>query len=156
MAVTSPVGGYLADRWGAQPMTLIGTLLIAAGLALAAPLPGSWHPLDLGWRLTLVGIGVGLFAGPNMAIALQQAPRHLLATAGATTSLARSLAFALGPAIATIPWALKAYSTTGMREAVVLSAGLAAVGAAAKGASVVQQRRAARARTETEPERRVA
>ena len=156
MAITSPVGGYLADRWGAQRLTVIGTLLIAAGLALAAPLPGNWHPLDLGWRLSLVGIGVGLFAGPNMAVALQQAPRHLLATAGATTSLARSLAFALGPAIATIPWAAKAYSTTGMREAVVLSAGLAAVGAAAKGASVVRHRQAARAPIESETERRVA
>src|SRR5262249_44282128 len=95
MSVTSQVGGYIAARWGARQMTAVGTAVIAMGLGLIAPLSGSWHPVDLGWRLAVVGIGLGLFAGPNMAAAMQQAPRHLLATAGATTSLARSLAFAL-------------------------------------------------------------
>jgi MFS family permease len=142
MAATSTLGGYLADRWGARQMTVVGTLVIATGLALAAPLAGSWRPVDLGWRLAVIGVGLGLFAGPNMAVAMQQAPRHLLATAGATTSLARSLAFALGPAVATIPWALSAYSQSGMRQAAALCAGVAALSALVKGVSAVRGRRA--------------
>lgn len=103
MATASPLGGYLADRWNARGMTVVGTLVITTGLALASPLSGSWQPVDLSWRLAVTGVGIGLFAGPNMAVAMQQAPSHLLGTAGAATSLARSLAFALGPAVATVP-----------------------------------------------------
>lgn len=142
MAATSTLGGYLADRWGARRMTVVGTLVIAMGLALAAPLAASWRPMDLGWRLAVIGVGLGLFAGPNMAVAMQQAPRHLLATAGATTSLARSLAFALGPAVATIPWALSAYSQSGMQRAAALCAGVAALSAVVKGVGAIRGRRA--------------
>jgi MFS family permease len=156
MAATSPLGGYLADRWGARRMTVLGTLVIAGGLALVAPLAGSWQPFDLGWRLAVVGVGLGLFAGPNMAAAMEQAPRHLLATAGATTSLARSLAFALGPALATIPWALSAYTAAGMREAVALGAGLAALAAFGRVLSLVRRRGASSASTATGAEQRAA
>lgn len=155
MAATSTLGGYLADRWGARQMTVVGTLVIATGLVLAAPLAGSWRPIDLGWRLAIIGVGLGLFAGRNMAVAMQQAPRHLLATTGATTSLARSLAFALGPAVATIPWSLSAYSQSGMRQAVALCAGVAALSALVKGVSAILGRRA-RAGAVSEGEKRAA
>ena len=156
MAVTSQFGGYIADRWGARQMTAVGTAVIATGLGLIAPLSGSWHPVDLGWRLAVVGIGLGLFAGPNMAAAMQQAPRHLLATAGATTSLARSLAFALGPVLVTIPWALAAYSEGGMRHSVTLSAGLAVLGAVVRAVTLFRGRGAMVAHSAMEAEREVA
>ncbi|HKA51115.1 MAG TPA: MFS transporter [Candidatus Dormibacteraeota bacterium] len=156
MAVTSQFGGYVADRWGARQTTAVGTLVIATGLGLIAPLSGSWHPVDLGWRLAVVGIGLGLFAGPNMAVAMQQAPRHLLATGGAATSLARSLAFALGPVLVTIPWALAAYSEGGMRRAAILSASLAVLGAGVRAVSVVRGRDAVVADSAIEAEREVA
>jgi MFS family permease len=143
MAPISPIGGYLADRWGARRTAVVGALIMVAGLVLAAPLSSSWQPFDLAWRLALVGVGTGLFAGPNMAIAMRQAPAHLLATAGATTGLARSLAFALGPALATIPWALAAYSPAGMRTSEVLLVVAAALGAAAAIAGLVWRRGAA-------------
>lgn len=156
MAVTSQFGGYLADRWGARRMTVVGTLVIAAGLALAAPLPQTWQPADFGWRLGVIGVGLGLFAGPNMAAAMQQAPRHLLATAGATTSLARSLAFALGPALATIPWALSDYSESGMRQAAVLGAALAALGVLVRGVGAMRDRRKVPVHTATQTDREAA
>jgi MFS family permease len=131
MAGASSLGGWLADRWSARGMTVIGTVVIASGLALISPLSGGWQPADLMWRLCLVGVGMGLFAGPNMAVAMRQAPGHLLGTAGAATSLARSLAFALGPALATVPWALSGYSVAGMRMAAALTVTAAALALAA-------------------------
>jgi MFS family permease len=131
MAPVSPIGGYLADRWGARRTAVTGALVMVVGLVLLAPLGAGWQPFDLAWRLAIVGIGTGLFAGPNMAIAMRQAPPHLLATAGAATGLARSLAFALGPALATIPWALAAYSPGGMRGSTVVVVGAASLGAVA-------------------------
>jgi MFS family permease len=156
MAATSTLGGYIADRWDANRMTLIGTLVIAVGLVLASPLTGSWHPLDLAWRLGLAGVGLGLFAGPNMALAMQQAPRHMLATVGALTSLARSLAFALGPALATIPFALSAYTDTGMRRAAILSLALVALAVIGKVVSVTRGRAAASEPPTLEIEQRAA
>jgi MFS family permease len=137
MAPISPIGGYLADRWGARRTAVTGALVMVAGLALLLPLNSGWQPFDLAWRLAVVGVGTGLFAGPNMAIAMRQAPAHLLATAGAATGLARSLAFALGPALATIPWALAAYSPSGMRTSEVVAVGAASLGAIAAIAGLV-------------------
>jgi MFS family permease len=143
MASASSLGGYLADRWNARGMTVIGTVVIATGLLLISPLSGGWQPVDLMWRLGLVGAGMGLFAGPNMAVAMRQAPGHLLGTAGAATSLARSLAFALGPAVVTVPWALTGYSIAGMRLAAGLTVAAAALALTATVAAWVVRRAAA-------------
>lgn len=141
MASASYLGGYLADRWHARGMTLIGTAVIASGLALISPLSGGWQPLDLAWRLGVVGVGLGLFAGPNMAVAMRLAPHNLLGTAGAATSLARSLAFALGPAVVTIPWAAAGYSVAGMRAGAGLTVAAAALAFAAAVAAWLWRRR---------------
>lgn len=114
----------------------------SATAALISPLSDGWQPSDLMWRLGLVGVGMGLFAGPNMAVAMQQAPGHLLGTAGAATSLARSLAFALGPAVATVQWALAGYSIAGMRTAAGLTVAVAALAFAATVAAWVRRRAA--------------
>lgn len=78
------------------------------------------------WRLFVASCGNGLFNAPNMALAMSNAPAVLLATTGATTSLARQLGFALGPALATVVWALSAYEPIGMRAAVLLATSLSA------------------------------
>jgi len=131
-------------------MTVIGTVVIASGLALISPLSGVWEPADLMWRLGLVGVGMGLFAGPNMAVAMRQAPAHLLGTAGAATSLARSLAFALGPAVATVPWALAGYGIGGMRAAASVTVAAAVLALAATVAAWVLRRPAAPVEAELE------
>ncbi len=74
---------------------------------------------------------MGLFAGANMAVAMRQAPGHLLGTTGAATGLARSLAFALRPAVVTVPWAVAGYSIAGMRTAAGLTVAAAALAFAA-------------------------
>jgi predicted MFS family arabinose efflux permease len=127
MALTGPVGGFLADWWGSRRTAALGAACFTVGLALLLPLHDSWGTGDLAWRLSLAGCGNGLFNAPNMAIAMTSAPRSLLATTGASTSLARQMGFALGPALATLVWAASAYEPAGMRVAMtvamVLSAG---------------------------------
>jgi hypothetical protein len=53
---------------------------------------------------------------------MTQAPKPLLATAGASTSLARQVGFAFGPALATVVWAISDYGAAGLRIAVGLGA----------------------------------
>lgn len=117
-AVAGPVSGALSDRGGARPVATAGAAVVTAGLALLAPLGPGWAPVDVAWRLAVVGIGFGLFVTPVQALAMSGAPRQMLGTTAATTNLARQLGIALGPAIGAAAWALSAYTTSGMRAGI--------------------------------------
>jgi len=126
MALMGPLGGFLGDWWGPRKTALLGAGLFTMGLALLVPLQDSWNPPDLAWRLFLAGCGNGLFNAPNMAVAMSNAPHRLLATAGASTSLARTVGFALGPALATLAWSISAYEAEGMRAAMAMATAFSA------------------------------
>jgi len=126
MALMGPVGGFLGDWWGPRRTAVLGAALFTGGLALLLPMDPSWSLTDLAWRLFLAGCGNGLFNAPNMAMAMTHAPRRLMATTGASTSLARQMGFALGPALATLAWSISSYEPSGMRQAMVLAAALSA------------------------------
>ncbi|WP_157996100.1 MFS transporter [Thermomonospora amylolytica] len=127
MAMMGPVGGFLGDWWGPRRTAVLGAVVFTVGLALLLPLDGSWSPADLAWRLFVAGCGNGLFNAPNMAMAMTHAPQWLLATTGSSTSLARTLGFALGPALATLVWSLASYEPAGMRGAITVATALSAL-----------------------------
>ena len=135
MTLLGPVGGILADRWGERRTALTGVVVLTAGMALVAPLADTWTPTDLAWRLAVAGIGAGLFAAPDVSMAMALTPARLLNTTGATTSLARQLGIALGPALATTVWATAGYTLAGMQVAVGVATGLGALGVVALWAS---------------------
>jgi predicted MFS family arabinose efflux permease len=122
MAITGPIGGFLGDLWGSRRTGILGTVLFTIGLILLVPMDGSWGVGDLAWRLFLAGCGNGLFNAPSMAMAMGNAPPPLLATTGSSTNLARTMGFALGPALATLVWAASSYERVGMQGAVILAA----------------------------------
>jgi DHA2 family multidrug resistance protein-like MFS transporter len=128
MAVCGPFAGAIADRAGVRRVATIGAVFVPAGVFLASPLATDWTAFDLAWRLAVVGVGMGLFVGPNQAAMMSAAPRELLASAGAVGGLARSIGFAMGPALATAVWSLASYDPAGLRMAAVL-AGVLAVAA---------------------------
>jgi DHA2 family multidrug resistance protein-like MFS transporter len=100
MAATSPPAGVLADRVGTVPVVLAGTVAVVAGAVwlLAAPVT----PLGLLGPLLLLGVGSGMFAGPNAALILDATPAGMAGTASGLASLGRTLGFTLGPALATL------------------------------------------------------
>jgi hypothetical protein len=67
----------------------------------------------LAWRLALLGVGIGLFAGPVGSTLMAATPYALMGAASGTTGLARNLGFALGPALATAIWASSGYTLAG-------------------------------------------
>ncbi|WP_416955797.1 MFS transporter [Streptomyces sp. Agncl-13] len=114
MGLAGPLGGRLADRWGARPVALTGAALTATGLLLLVPLGAGWSAGDVAWRLALAGIGMGLYGGPTQALVMGAAPPDRTATVGSTVQLARSLGFTLGPALATTAWALAGGARAGL------------------------------------------
>ncbi|MEU7431535.1 MFS transporter [Streptomyces sioyaensis] len=121
MGLAGPLGGRIADRYGARPVAVAGAALTAAGLLLLVPLGDGWSPLDVAWRLALAGVGMGLNGGPTQALVMSAAPPDRAATVGSTVQFARSLGFALGPALATAAWGLSG-PDQGVRAGLALAA----------------------------------
>ncbi|MDT0310197.1 MFS transporter [Streptomyces sp. DSM 44917] len=129
MALAGPAGGRLADRFGPRPVAVTGACLVAAGY-LPLALLGDWSLAQVAWPLAVAGVGMGLYGGPTQFLAMAAMPPTLIASAGATIQLARSLGFALGPALATaIGGQGGASDDTGARAALTVAAviGCAAV-----------------------------
>jgi MFS family permease len=130
MALCGLLAGGLADRLGPRPVAVSGGLILVVGLTLIAPLGDDWGVADLVWRLALIGVGLGIFNGPNMTAILGAAQPDQRPTASAGSGLARSLAFACGPLLATAAWSASDYQTEGMRLALVLGIALCLAGTA--------------------------
>ncbi|SOB80933.1 MFS transporter [Streptomyces sp. 1331.2] len=130
MVLAGRVGGRLADRWGARPTALTGAAVTTLGLALLVPLDTGWSPVDIAARLALAGAGMGLNGGPTQALVMTASPPGKLATAGSAVQLARSLGFALGPALATAAALAGDRATTGTRAGIALAALVAATAVA--------------------------
>ncbi|MFJ2862375.1 MFS transporter [Kitasatospora sp. NPDC087314] len=126
MVLAGRVGGRLADRWGARPTALAGAAVTTLGLALLVPLDADWSASDIAWRLALAGIGMGLNGGPTQALVMTASPPGKLATAGSAVQLARSLGFALGPALAGAAALAGDRATTGTRAGIALASVVAA------------------------------
>ncbi|WP_228979219.1 MFS transporter [Streptomyces sp. DH12] len=126
MGVAGPVGGRLADRYGARPVAVVGACLTAVGLLLLVPLGDGWSLPDMAWRLALAGVGMGLNGGPTQALVMSSAPRERTATIASTMQLSRSAGFTVGPALATAAWGLGG-ADGGVRAGLVLAAVAACV-----------------------------
>ncbi|WP_176611520.1 MFS transporter [Actinomadura sp. WMMB 499] len=122
MVLGGPVGGLLGDRWGTVRTSVLGLAVAGLGGSLLVFAGDGWHPAELSWRLALIGLGTGLFAGPCFATIMSGVPPELQGSAGAAQSLARQLGFSLGPALATAAWALSGYTLGGLRGAFAIGA----------------------------------
>ncbi|MHC0430976.1 MFS transporter [Streptomyces sp. O3] len=131
MGLAGPLGGRLADRYGARPVASVGASLTACGLLLLVPFGDGWSSLDVAWRLAVAGVGMGLNGGPTQALVMSSAPPGRAATVGSTVQLSRSLGFTLGPALATAAWGLAEAGTDGQPGLTGARAGLALAATAA-------------------------
>ena len=127
-AATGLLAGLLADAWSPVAVCVVGGAVLAIGIALLTPMDPGLVGMNLAWRLTLVGIGTGMFAGPVVPIAMSRAPESLLGTTAASISLARQVGVGLGPALATIVWSAADYTRTGLSAATVVAVLLITVG----------------------------
>jgi EmrB/QacA subfamily drug resistance transporter len=103
IAVVAPVSGRLADRIGSRGLAAGGLAIACLGLFLLAGLDAHSSLWDIIWRLTVTGLGQGLFQSPNARALMNAAPADeqgessgLLATARV---VGQSLSVALAGAI---------------------------------------------------------
>ena len=88
--LSSPLGGWLCDRWGARPVGAVGLGLTATGLLAMSALDGGsavWHPAA---AIAIVGLGVGWFQSAAYALMLGSVPPERFGTASGAMSLAQA------------------------------------------------------------------
>ena len=124
MAATSPVGGWLADRFGARLVVGAGGLSGMLGVIGLMQLPPSSRALAVGLRLLLVGLGLGLSTGPAQAAALRSVPAMYSGVASATVSMLRYLGAVVGTVV--ISYAVSDVGDAGARHRIALMAFAAA------------------------------
>ena len=131
IAVIAPFAGRLADRYPPGLLGAIGLVALSAGLALMAALPADASPLAIAWRLTLCGLGFGLFQSPNNKVIITSAPRERSGGASGMQSTARLLGQSLGAAVVAVIFGH--LHAGGTATVLWLSSALALTGALASG-----------------------
>ncbi len=117
LGITAPFAGNVADRVGAQPLTVGGMALVALSMAAIAVHPVS-GPLLL-VELALCGVGLGMFTPPNNAAIMGSAPPHQSGVASGLLNMTRGLGTAMGLSLTGLVFALVAGTTTATSPAAV-------------------------------------
>ncbi|MBS2012365.1 MAG: MFS transporter [Deltaproteobacteria bacterium] len=99
MALTAPLSGVIADRFGARAPAVAGMLAIAAGMILVGR-AADGSDASIVTALVVVGLGAGLFVAPNNATIMAAAPRERQGTAAAMAATARNVGMTTGVALA--------------------------------------------------------
>lgn len=98
-AVLSPVAGKLFDRFGAKPMFIIGTALIAISMWAVLDLTSTTSISYIIIRTIVLRIGLAFITMPLNTAALNALPRELAPHGSAVNNTVRQLAGAVGTAV---------------------------------------------------------
>jgi EmrB/QacA subfamily drug resistance transporter len=96
MALFSPASGWLSDRVHPRWLCTLGMGFILSSLLLMGNMGPEAGLLDVFLRLSLLGVGVGLFASPNIKLVMTALPQEQLGIASGTLGTSRSLGGTLG------------------------------------------------------------
>ncbi|HHW43473.1 MAG TPA: MFS transporter [Desulfotomaculum sp.] len=97
--VVAPLAGALSDKIGQRGLAFLGSLICTLAAAALSDLGQPAGPADVAWRLSLFGLGTGLFQSPNNSAVMGAVPRHRLGIAGGVLSTTRNVGMVLGIAL---------------------------------------------------------
>ncbi len=100
LSVSSPLSGWMADRFGGRFLPIAGMAILAVALVLLSSAGPSDAVLSVAARLALAGVGMGLFQSPNNAAVMSALPRERLGSGGGLLATARNGGMATGIGIA--------------------------------------------------------
>jgi MFS family permease len=97
--VVAPLAGILSDKIGQRGLAFMGSFLCTAAAVALAGLNQQVAPLDVAWRLSLFGLGTGLFQSPINSAVMGAVPKFRLGIAGGVLSTTRNVGMVLGIAL---------------------------------------------------------
>ena len=95
----SGVGGWLCDRIGTLSVGVLGLVIIAGGLVYMSFLDADSGMFQVGLRISVVGIGLGLFQAAAYALMLGSVSPERFGTASAALSLGQAFGTVLSVAV---------------------------------------------------------
>ena len=101
LAVFSPLSGWASDRLGTTLPAAAGAVVVTVALFAMSQLGHDAGPGEIIFRLTLLGIGLGLFQTPNNNSLISSVPLNRLGIASSFISIVRSVGRSVGTATAT-------------------------------------------------------
>ncbi len=107
LLVVAPAAGWLSDRISPSLMGCCGMAVAIVGLLLIAYLPPDAGSFAIAWRLSLCGLGFGLFFAPNSRLLIGSAPKPRAAAAGGLLSTSRLLGQSSGASVVGVLLALQ-------------------------------------------------
>lgn len=102
MILFSPIGGWMADKYGANWPATLGLLIGTVGLGSMAFLNTSSSYLDIVIALTIFGLGMGIFTSPNNVSVLESAPVEKSGLTGSLIAAVRNFGRVSGVAFAVL------------------------------------------------------
>ncbi|PRW61982.1 MFS transporter [Actinopolyspora mortivallis] len=118
-AISSPLGGYLADIYGTKKLVLISAPVVLAGMASMLTLSSDAGIIDLAWRLTVFGAGSGVFGVAANTAVLAATPQGMSGTAGGLSSFGRTFAAAIGPTVSALAWTTSGGGALGFQTGII-------------------------------------
>ncbi len=85
-ATVGPTSGALSDRYGSRGFTTVGLAVLGGSLLFFSGISATASYLEITVMLALVGVGLGLFAAPNMSSIMRSAPPERRGVASAVRS----------------------------------------------------------------------
>ncbi|WP_324715800.1 MFS transporter [Carboxydochorda subterranea] len=95
----APLAGALSDKVGQRGLAFTGSLICTIAALLLAGLGHHSGTSDVAWRLSLFGLGTGLFQSPNNSAVMGSVPRFRLGIAGGVLAGTRNVGMVLGIAL---------------------------------------------------------
>lgn len=100
--LTAPLAGRLVERLHPGILGGVGLCIFTLGLYALSSLEGSAELWNLGWRMAVCGIGIGLFQTPNNVTITTSAPIQRSGGASGMLGTARVLGQTLGTAMVAV------------------------------------------------------
>ncbi len=137
VALMAPFAGRLSDRFSPGVVGGVGQALMMTGLVAMALLPPGPALTDIAWRMSLCGIGFGLFNSPNNRTMMASAPPSRSGGASGMQATSRLLGQTMGTALVALLFGVMGLDgitpSLGLAASFCACAGLASVLRAARG-----------------------
>lgn len=99
MSVVSPLSGWLSDRTNSHVLSSIGIGVATLSIFSLGYLNGESSFTDVTLRLSLLGLGMGLFQPPNNSIIMGSLPKEQLGIAAGIMGTMRNMGMVIGVAV---------------------------------------------------------
>ena len=99
MSVVSPISGWLSDRTSSHVLSSIGIGIATLSILSLGYLNDNSSFMEVSFRLSLLGLGMGLFQPPNNSIIMGSLPKEQLGIAAGIMGTMRNIGMVIGVAV---------------------------------------------------------